>query len=191
MFKILLFLSIVVGRVAYGAGESSYFLGQGGYSQLNQKEAASNNVYPTGMSYGAGAGMRSGPYEFEAVFLKANLSGEIDHDGQKNTFEHSQTSLILAFNFYFTKNFYARFGYGVHKVDQTLGDGVSAASQEGAEKAYGLKEDKLTEGIVYGAGFVFYDSTKLSLFTQFENMTMSTLQGSAWNLSLGFRYYLK
>jgi hypothetical protein len=191
MFKIILFLTIVVCRVAYGSGESSYIVGQGGYSQLNQKDAASNNVYPSGMSYGAGAGMRSGPYEFEALLLKANLSGEIDHDGEKNTLEHSQTSLIVAFNFYFTKNFYARFGYGLHKVDQTLGDDVSAASQEGAEKAYGLKEDKLTEGIVYGAGFVFYDSAKLGLYTQFENMTMSTLQASAWNLSLGFRFYLK
>lgn len=112
--------------------------------------------------------MRSGAFEFEGMLLKANLSGDIDHDGQGNTLNHAQTSLILAFNFYLTKSFYARFGYGFHRVDQALGDEVSAASQEGAEKAYGLKENTVTEGVTYGTGFVLYDSTKLGVFTQFE-----------------------
>lgn len=188
MVKLLLFLSLLVCQAAYA---QVYLLGQAGYSQLNQSDAAANNVHPSGITYGAGAGFRNGFFEFEGTLLKANLSGDINHDGEDNTLNHAQTSMLLAFNFYLTKRFYVRLGYGFHKVDQTLGDGVSAASQEGAERAYGMKEDALTEGVIYGGGYVIYDSNRLGLYTQIENMTMSTLGASAWNASLGFRWYLR
>lgn len=187
MLKFLIFLTLLLSG---GVHAQVYGLLQGGYSQLNQQKIASNNVYPVGPTMGAGVGLRKNFYEFEGSFQKFNLAGEIDHDGKSNTLKHAQTSLIFAFNFYFNKRFYARFGYGFHKVDQTLDKEVSDASMEGARKAYDLQEDKITDGILYGAGFVLYDGNKMSIYTQFENMHMSSISASAWNVALGLKLYI-
>jgi len=68
--------------------------------------------------------------------------------------------------------------------------GKKKASLEGARKAYDLQEDKVTDGVLYGAGFVIYDGKKLSIYTQFENMHMSSINATAWNAGLGFKVYL-
>lgn len=187
MLRYLLFLTVLVSGMAEA---QIYGVLQGNYSQLKQQKQASNNVYPTGAGYGAGIGFRKNFYEFEAMINKLNLAGDIDHDGESNTIKHDQTSLMLAFNFYFNKVFYARLGYGFHKIDQTLEKDISEASMDGAKKAYDLQENKVTDGILYGAGFVIFDGRKVSLFTQFENMNMSSINGNAWNLSLGLKIYL-
>lgn len=187
MVKLLLFLTVLLTSVAQA---QVYALLQGGYSQLNQQKPSANNVYPTGTTLGGGIGFRKNFYEFEGSFQKFSLAGEIDHDGKSNTMTHSQASLLLAFNFYFNKRFYARFGYGFHKVDQTLDKKVSEASMEGARKAYDLQEDKVTDGVLYGAGYVIYDGKRLSIYTQFENMHMSSINATAWNAGLGFKVYL-
>lgn len=186
MLKYLLFLTVLLSSVVKA---QVYVLGQGSYSQLNQQKQASNNVYPSGTGYGAGVGYRKRFYEFEGSFQKFNLSGDINHDDKSNSILHSQISFIMAFNFYFTDRFYGRFGYGFHKIDQTLDKEISDASTEGARKAYNLQEDKMTDGILYGAGFVLYNGRKISIYTQIENMHMSSISASAWSASLGFKFY--
>ncbi len=187
MLKSLIYLIFFVPALAQA---QIFVLGQGGYSQLNQKSAANNNVYPSGTSYAAGIGVRQDFFELEASMLKFNGEGDMRHDGVDNTFKHSQTSLILGLNFYLQKSFYLRFGYGFHRINQTLGTKVSEASEEGARKAYGMKDKATTDGILYGAGFVIFNGEKIDVYTQIENATMSSIQGSAWNASLGIKFYM-
>jgi hypothetical protein len=186
MRKILLFLTILLPALCQA---QVYGLLQGGYSQLNQDSIADHKVYPSGMSYSAGLGIRKDYFELEASYQKFSGKGEIDHDGQKNSLIHQQSSVILALNFYLSKKFYARLGYGFHMVDQTLDKDISDASASGARKAYGMKEDSMTGGVLYGAGFVLYSGTRASIYTQIENATMSSLGASAWNGVLGIRIY--
>ena len=186
MLKVLLFLTVLLPALCQA---QIYGLLQGGYSQLNQESIADHKVYPSGMTYGAGMGIRKDYFELEASFHKFNAEGEIDHDGQKNSLIHEQSSVLLALNFYLSKKFYARLGYGFHMVDQTLDKDVSDASASGAQKAYGMKEDAMTGGILYGAGYVIYNGTRTSIYTQIENATMSSLGASAWNAVLGFKIY--
>lgn len=186
MKKLILFLTLLLPSLAKA---QIYGLLQAGRAQLNQKEAASHKVYPAGMMYSAGVGMRRDFLEFEAAFQKFNGLGEMEHDGIKNNLVHEQWSLNLGFNFYFSQRFYARFGYGFHKIHQSLEDQVSAASQEGAIKAYGLKKNILTDGILYGLGFVIWDGTNMSVYTQLENMMMASLNASEWNAALGIKIY--
>jgi hypothetical protein len=188
MQKLLIFLTIFVSLPAFC---EVYFLGQSGYGQLNQNAVASNNVYPSGLTYGAGAGIRQNYFEFEGVLQKLDLAGEIDHDGAGNTFKHEQTSITFALNFYLSKRFYARLGYSINRIDQSLGEDVSDASMEGARDAYKMKENTTADGVVYGGGYVVYDSTKLGIFTQFESFSMPTADANVWNISLGFRFYVR
>lgn len=186
MLKIILFLSVLVCGVA---NAQVYGLLQGGYARLNQKEMSENNVYPTGISYGVGAGVRKDFYEVEVSLQKLNLSGEIDHDGKSNTINNSQSTFTFALNFYFTKNVYLRFGYGFHRVEQTLEKPVSTASEEGAKKAYNLRDSTTADGVLYGGGVLLYNSNRLDIFTQVESINMSNLKASVLNASLGLKYY--
>ena len=186
MRKLLLFLTLLLPNLAQA---QIYGLLQGGYSQLNQDSMSDHKVYPTGLSYAAGVGVRKEYFELEASFQKFTGNGDIEHDGQKNTLVHEQASVLFALNFYLSKRFYARLGYGFHKVNQTLDKEISSASETGARKAYGMKEDVMTDGIFYGAGFVIYNGTRVSLYTQFENATMSSLGASSWNGVLGIKIY--
>jgi hypothetical protein len=186
MPKLLLFLTILLPGLCQA---QIYGLLQGGYSQLNQDSIADHKVYPAGMSYSAGIGLRKEYFELEASFQKFSGKGEIDHDGQKNSLIHDQSSVLFALNFYLSKKFYARLGYGFHKVDQTLDKDVSSASASGARKAYGMKEDAMADGVLYGAGYVLYNGTRVSIYTQIENATMSSLGASAWNGVLGIKIY--
>ena len=188
MLKLLLFLTILISMPALS---QPYLLGQVGYGQLNQEALDSNNVNPSGLTYGIGGGVRQNYFEFEGVLQKLDLSGDVDHDGAGNTFKHEQTSITFALNFYLSKSFYARLGYSINRIDQTLEEAVSAASMEGAREAYKMKEDTNADGVVYGAGYVFYDSGKLALFSQFESLSMPTADANVWNISLGFRYHLR
>lgn len=168
-----------------------YGLLQGGYSKLSQDSLSDHKVYPAGTSYAAGIGIRKDYFELEASFQKFAGKAEIDHDGQKNTLMHDQASVLFALNFYLSKRFYARLGYGFHKADQTLEKELSEASAAGARKAYGIKEDVLTDGILYGVGFVILNGTRVSLYTQIENASMSSLGATAWNGVLGLKIYTK
>lgn len=167
-----------------------YYLGQGGYAQLNQDAAAEQNVRPTGLSFGGGMGLRKDYIEVEGILQKMTLAGDIDHDGQKNSLVHKDTSFTIAMNFYLNRNFYARLGYSFHRIDQTLEKPVSEASMEGARSAYNMQEDVLIDGVTYGGGFVLYNGSKLDIFTQFENMNLSAADATVWNFALGFRYYM-
>jgi hypothetical protein len=158
--------------------------------KLYQDKAVEDRVYPAGAFYGLGYGVRKNYLEFEGVFSKASAKDDVNHDGVKNTMVHEESSLKFAMNFYLNKSFYARLGVGFYKVNQELGKDVSEASQEGAKKEFGLKEDFMTEGLTLGVGYVIYNSTKMAFFTQLERSEYSSLKASSWNLGLGFRYYL-
>jgi len=188
-----LFLTVLIPLWGWAGPSSSgtYILGQLGYMRVSQEKAIENDVYPSGPTYGGGIGYRQNFMEFEGFFVKGSAEGEINHDGVKNNIVHSQSSMILAGNFYFNSAIYARFGYGFHKVKQELSKGVSAASEAGATKEYGLKDDTLTEGIIFGGGLVFFDTKSTAFFTQLERYDFGTMQSAAWNWSLGFRFYLK
>lgn len=186
MRKLMLILTLLVPQLGYA---QIYGLIQGGYSQLNQDSAASHKVYPTGLSYSGGIGVRKEYFELEATLQKFTGQGDLEHDGVKNTFIHEQASLLFALNFYLSKRFFARLGYGFHKVDQSLDKEVSTASDLGAKKAYGMKEDVMTDGILYGAGFVLYNGARMSIYTQIENASMSSLGASTWNGALGIKIY--
>ncbi len=166
-----------------------YVLGQGGYLKLRQEKAMENNVTPTGTSMGGGIGFRDKFYEFEAVFLKSTAEDDVIHDDEKNKMVHEQTSLLFGLNFYLTEKFYARFGYGFNRVNQELKKPVSTASAAGAKDAYGLTENTVTDGPLFGAGFVLYNGNKGTLFTQFEYLSYSSIDAGAINLSVGFRFY--
>jgi hypothetical protein len=186
MRKFLLFLTILLPTLCQA---QIYGLLQGGYSKLNQDSIAEHKVYPSGTTYSGGIGVRKEYFELEASFQKFSGKGEIDHDGKKNTLMHEQSSVLFALNFYLNKRFYARLGYGFHQVDQKLEKEISSASESGARKAYGMKEDVLTDGVLYGMGFVIYNGTRVSLYTQIENATMPSLGASAWNGVLGLKIY--
>ena len=186
MRKLIIFLTLLVPHLCYA---QIYGLIQGGYSQLNLDSASSHKVYPTGLAYAAGIGVRKQFFELEATLQKFTGQGELEHDGVKNKFIHEQSSVLFALNFYLSKRFYARLGYGFHKVDQSLDQKVSTASDIGARKAYGMKKDIMTDGILYGAGFVLYDGTRMAIYTQIESTTMSSLGASVWNGALGIKIY--
>lgn len=186
MIKTLLFLTVLL---SFSAQAQIYGLLQGGYGQYSQQDAADKKVYPSGTTYGAGLGVRKNFFEVEAVFEKFSGKAEIDHDDKSNSIIHKQSSFLLALNFYLNKSLYARLGYGFYRVDQSLDKPVSAASEEGARKAYGIKEDVLSDGVLYGAGFVIYDGKKINIYTQFENQVITSLKANAWNVSLGFKMY--
>lgn len=186
--SLLLFLTCFV---CLPAKAQYYFSGQGGYLQLSQDAAADKKVTPTGLSYGAGFGRRKDFFEFEALLLKASAEDEILHDGEENTLVHEQLSLILALNFYLTKKFYLRGGFGVHKIDQSLGDEVSETSELGAKKAYGMAEDEVVEGITLGLGYTLYNGKNTDFFVQLEHYNYPSVESAAWNASLGFRFYLQ
>lgn len=166
-----------------------FFTAQGGYLAVSQDKSSKNDVYPTGTSFGGGIGFREQFYEFEAVFFQAKAEAEINHDNSKNKIIHDQASLLLNLNFYITQRLYARMGYGLHKVDQTLDKKVSPASEAGAKAAYGLSSNDLEDGINLGAGFVFLKARDFSLFIQTERGGL-TSESSFWNSSLGVRIYL-
>lgn len=178
--------------VSFSAGAANYYMvGQGGYLKLSQDAAVENNVSPAGLSYGGGLGFRKDFFEFEAILLKGSGEDDIIHDNQDNSLVHDQTSLLLALNFYLNKSFYIRAGFGVHKIDQQLGDEVNAASAEGAKEEYGIVENEVSEGVLFGGGFVLYNGKSMDLFTQVERYSYSSIKSGAWNASLGFRYYLQ
>lgn len=186
MQKLLLFLTILLSLPAQA---QLYVLGQGGYFVLNQEATDANNVTPAGYSYGGGIGMRKNYFEFEASILKASGTADLTHDGVDNSLQHDQTTLSFSLNFYLSKAFYARMGYSTHKIDQSFGEEFSAVSQTGAEREYDLKEGDTSEGFHFGAGYVFYDAGKISMFVQVERYNFATFDGGAWNTSLGFRIY--
>ncbi len=186
ILKTLLILTTLLSLSAYA---QTYALFQGGYGQYNQKDAASHKVYPSGTSYGAGLGVRKNFFEVEAVFEKFTGKAEVDHDDKSNSIIHKQSSFLLALNFYLNKSLYARLGYGFYRVDQNLDKVVSAASEEGAKKAYGIKEDAISDGVLYRGGFVIYDGKKINIYTQFENQVITSLKANSWNASLGFKFY--
>lgn len=186
MMKIWPFLIVLI---SYSAQAQMYFLGQGGFAQLNQDAASENNVRPRGMSYGAGLGIRKDYLEVEGILQKMSLAGEIDHDGAKNSLIHEDTSFTVALNFYLSRSFYARLGYAFHRIDQSLETPVSDASMAGARTAYNIQEDAIIDGVTYGGGYVIYNGKKLDIFTQFESMNLSPAEASVWNFALGFRYH--
>ncbi len=187
MIKILLFLFVLVWNSV--AQAQLYYIGQGGYLRLAQDAAAENSVYPTGLSYGGGVGFRKNYFEFESLIFKASAEDNLIHDGVKNKMLHEQTSLLLGLNFYMSKSFYARLGYGLHRIDQHLDKSLSSASEAGAIKEYNLKEKALSEGLYIGAGYIIYNGSKLALFVQLDKYGYSTMKSGALNGSLGFRYY--
>lgn len=187
MLKMVLFLFVLVGQSH--AWAQLYYLGEGGYLRLNQEAASKNSVYPSGFSYGGGLGFRKNYFEFETLILKAKAEDDLLHDGVENKMLHEQTSLLLGLNFYLSKKFYARFGYGLHKIDQKLKTPVSSASEAGAKKEYNLKEDELSEGIYFGAGFLLYNGSKFALYIQADKYDYASMNSGAWKGSLGFRYY--
>lgn len=182
---------LLIVLVSYSAHAQMYFLGQGGYARLNQEAAVENNVRPVGLTYGAGVGFREDFYELEASLQKMSLAADIDHDSTVNTLKHEDTTFTLAFNFYLSKRLYLRLGYAFHRIDQTLENEVSDASLEGARKAYGMQEGAAIDGMTFGGGYVIYDGNKLSVFTQFETMSMSAADANVMNIALGFRFYTR
>jgi hypothetical protein len=188
MFKFLTSLSLLI---AFPAFAQMYVLGQGGYGQLKQTAAAANNVYPSGLTYGGGIGVRQKFFELEGLLAKTDLASEIDHDGSKNTLKHSQTTFNLSLNFYLNKRLYLRMGYAFNRIDQTLGKDVSAASEEGAKQTYGMNKNLIADGITYGGGVVIYDGSKVSLFTQLDSLNLPASKANVWNVSVGFRFYTR
>lgn len=98
---------------------------------------------------------------------------------------------MLALNFYLNKSLYIRAGYGIHKINQELGTPVSAPSEQGAESAYGMVQNKISEGIIVGAGLVIFHGKSLDMYTQIEKLNFSSVDSGGWNASIGFRYYLQ
>lgn len=186
MKTLLLFLTLLLPALGQA---QIYGLGQVGYARLNKEEPASKRVFPTGMTFGLGIGVRRDFFELEASYQKFSGSGDINHDKVDNSLIHKQSSFILALNFYLSKKFYARLGYGFYKVDQSLDKKVSDASTEGARKTYGIKENVMTDGFVYGAGYVIYDSSSMAIYTQIENQNMSSLGASSLSGVLGIKVY--
>lgn len=186
--KFFLFLTFLL---TFKVQAATYIVAQGGYMKLAQDAAMESNVTPAGFLYGGGLGIRKDYFEFEALILKGSAQDKIRHDGRDNTLVHEQTSLILAMNFYMLKSLYVRAGFGVHKVDQTLGDQVGAASQIGARASYGMIEDDLTEGVILGAGYVLYNGKHMDIFTQIERQDFSSVESGVWNATLGFKWYLE
>lgn len=186
---ILILLTILISKPGFSADPQTYLIGQAGYMRLYQDGAADNNVFPTGMTFAGGVGFRKDYLEFEGLFMQGSLEGEINHDNAKNDIVHSQKSLILGANFYLNSRIYARFGYGFHKVQQQVSKDISQASEAGAIEEYGLNESVLTEGIVFGGGLVLISAKSIALFTQVERFDYSSIKASAWNASLGFRFY--
>jgi len=186
LIKLIVLLTCLISHAAFAQG---YFLGQAGYGQLHQKAVASNNVYPSGYTYGVGGGFRQNFFEMEGLLQKIDLGGAINHDGISNTFKHQQTSFTLAFNFYVNKRIYARLGYSLNRIDQTLEKNVSDASTQGAINSYGMKQNANADGMTYGGGFVLYDGSTVAVFTQFENLNMPSAVANVWNVSLGIRIY--
>lgn len=188
MNRALFLIAFVVFPVT-NSWARTFFTGEVGYLTLRQAPALENRVSPRGPSFGGGLGFRQQYYEFEAKFLSSTAEDDVIHDDQKNTMVHEQKSYLLGFNFYLTKSIYLRAGYGMTRVNQTLKKEVSAASEAGAKKSYGLAENKVTDGPLFGGGFVFLDRRSLLLYTQLEYMSFASLKGGAWNASLGFRFY--
>ncbi len=188
--RLLKYLPFIPLLSAYSAWSQIYLGAQAGYLHFNQETAAKNDVYPTGQTYGVAMGMRKDYLELEAALLKGSAESKITHDGKDNKLKHEQTSLLLGMNFYLNRRIYARFGYGLHKVDQSFASPMSPLSTAGAKEAYALVEDEVTEGIFYGAGLVLINGKAVSLFAQIERMDLSTVSAGAWNSSLGLRIYL-
>lgn len=183
VFIILIFLA------SFPALSQVYVLGDVGYFNLRQKKALENDVTPKGTSFNAGVGFREKFYEVEASYFKTSAEDDVIHDSVKNKMVHKQSSILFALNFYLTDRFYARVGYGFNRIDQKLKKPVSDASDAGADKAYGLVKDKVSDGPLFGAGFVLLDGRHGTVFTQFEYMNFSSVNSGGWNASLGFRFY--
>lgn len=181
---------LLIFLVSFSAQAQMLVTAQGGYLKLAQDAAQDKNVSPGGLSYGAGIGVRRQYLEFESLFLKGSGEDDIVHDNADNKLVHQQSSLIFALNFYLSKNLYARFGYGLHKVHQELKTPVSEASEAGAVKAYGMQDDALTEGVIFGAGYIIARTKKIDCFVQLEKYEYTTIKSGAWNASLGIRIYL-
>ena len=186
LIKFIVLLTFLISHSAFAQG---YFLGQAGYGQLNQRAISSNNVYPSGYTYGVGGGIRQSFFEIEGLLQKIDLAGDINHDGASNGIKHEQTSFTFAINFYLSKRFYARLGYSMNRIDQSLEEKISDASMEGARKSYDLHENANADGVTYGGGFVLYDSSSLGIFTQFENLSMPSASANTLNFSVGIRVY--
>lgn len=186
---LLLFLTILITPRVWATNDP-YFLGQVGYLKLTQEAAVENNVSPVGTSFAGGVGFRKEFFEIEALFLKASGEDDLVHDGQDNKMIHQQSSLIFAVNFYLTSSFYARVGYGLHRIHQELDKPVSEASQTGADKAYGLVDKDTSEGLILGGGLVLLNGRNIALFTQIEKYQYTSIKSGAWNASLGFRFYI-
>jgi hypothetical protein len=167
-----------------------FVLGQGGLVMHGQT-TSTDKVSLSGYSKAVGVGFRSNFLEFETVYFGSSSEADIMHDNQKNKILHTQSSLIVAMNFYLKKALYFRFGYGFHHLKQSLEKEMSPASTEGALREYNIRSDLTTGALIYGAGICVYETKRLSFFTQFENHSYRPLKAQSWNVSLGVRMHFE
>jgi hypothetical protein len=184
----LLFLALLpLLAEANSAGIAVY----GSYAQHRQDEMNDSKTYPTGITYGAGYLIRKEFYEIEFFLKKGTLVSDITHDNNKNQIEQEQLQVGLALNFFLTKSFYARLGYSFAQIDQKFSKPMSAASEAGAKKEYGLVEEKLVDGLNIGAGYVLLSGSRTDFLVQYDFFYYNKIKATQNSISLGIKYYFQ
>jgi len=189
LIKSLSLCSLLISTPLWATADI-YVNGFGGWASHGQDSMLDSNTRPTGLVYGAGFGQRYNYYEFELNASSGKLTSDIEHDGAKNTIQHEQFQATLALNFYLLRSLYVRLGYALTSVEQSTKTPVSGASGEGLQKEYKL-EDKKTDGVVIGGGWVWSELGKMNLYLQYDYYMLPDIKATQHQASAGFRWYIK
>lgn len=189
MLKNKLYLSILPFMLTFNVSAAFMSL-NAGYDQFATQKMMDNNASFKGLNYQAefGAQMK---HSILTVYLKKSiLTAKLKHDDEEYSIPADHLSYGIKASFKVTKNNYISFGYNISNVENDFG-GFSNYNESGIKKAYDLKDEQRTNGMLIGFGKNFYKKRGYSLFGEYNYIDHGNLDAKTHVIYFGFRFRTK
>lgn len=182
LFNVLLILTFNVS--------AAFMSLNAGYDQFATQKMMDNNASFKGLNYQAEFGAQMRHTIITVYIKKSDLTAKLKHDDQEYTTAAEHLSYGLKASFKVTKNNYISFGYNISNIENNF-SGFSNYNSAGIKKAYDLRDQQRTNGMLIGVGKNFYKKRGYSLFGEYNYIDHGNLDAKTHVLYFGFRFRTK